>query len=479
MNHKVLLADDSLTIQKVIKITLANQPYDITDCSNEAELFQKLPAVQPKIVFLDFNLSEKFTGYELTSKIKAICPETKVLLLLGTFDTVDDAALEKCGASDKIVKPFDSNKFIAICKQLIKQSEESEQSAVPADEDLEMPGDDEEEYDSEESQDEPAVEAEPEDQWQMSNPAARSVEEVKVKIEEPKIAGPTVNKLDALTLEISDWGMSVPNIINNEEPQEIRFDLPPIIEKTAAKAETPAPKAEALKVESPKLEKQDYKPFEIKFPETNDLDYPTIEELQQKAAPVADAAPILEAKTESKPKPQLVSIDSFNDKDLEFEIQGNYVEDAADVSSIEAQIRDEVEEDLWHADEFEELKREVSSKIEAMKTDFDPSGDTFDEAHFGRLDENDTKVDFQSEPKFAAAEEQPRTLSVAPAPAVDLEALKIEMEAMVKKHVQEYMDQMFKSNVEKITWEVIPDLAENLIRQELSKIANKIINDQN
>ena len=59
MNHKVLLADDSLTIQKVIRITLAGQPYDIVDCATEEELFKKLPEVQPKIVFLDFKIQRR------------------------------------------------------------------------------------------------------------------------------------------------------------------------------------------------------------------------------------------------------------------------------------------------------------------------------------------------------------------------------------------------------------------------------------
>ena len=94
MNHKVLLADDSLTIQKVIKITLANQPFDIVDCISDDELFKKLPQVQPELVFLDFNLSEKYSGYELASKIKAVVPSARILLLLGTFDTIDDAAME-------------------------------------------------------------------------------------------------------------------------------------------------------------------------------------------------------------------------------------------------------------------------------------------------------------------------------------------------------------------------------------------------
>ena len=78
MNHKVLLADDSLTIQKVIKITLANQPYDIVDCASDDELFRKLPEVKPELVFLDFNLSEKYTGYELTAKIKAAVPSAHI-----------------------------------------------------------------------------------------------------------------------------------------------------------------------------------------------------------------------------------------------------------------------------------------------------------------------------------------------------------------------------------------------------------------
>ena len=51
------------------------------------------------------------------------------------------------------------------------------------------------------------------------------------------------------------------------------------------------------------------------------------------------------------------------------------------------------------------------------------------------------------------------------------------MEELVKKYVKEYLDQMFHKGVEKVAWEVIPDLAENLIRQELSKISKKIIND--
>jgi hypothetical protein len=58
-----------------------------------------------------------------------------------------------------------------------------------------------------------------------------------------------------------------------------------------------------------------------------------------------------------------------------------------------------------------------------------------------------------------------------------LDQLRLEMASLIKKEVKEYMDQMFKQQVEKVSWEVIPDLAENLIKKEISKISNKILNE--
>ena len=422
MNHKVLLADDSLTIQKVIKITLANQPYDITDCSNEDELFHQLPLVQPKLVFLDFNLSEKFTGYELTAKIKSLSPSTKVLLLLGTFDTVDDAAMEKCGASDKIVKPFDSNKFIAICKQLIDTFATDEQLPYP----------------EAKPEAKPVLPTSVDDQWTMSHST-----EQKFEAPEKPLDNSFPNIQNALDKEVSDWGMSVPGVINEAAPAQPMSGLPPVIGGGEVKA---------LKDHKPARE------FETKFPTSDDLDYPTMEDLVESQD---------KKELPKDPSSKLISIDSFNTKNDDFQIQGSYVPDETDISSIEAQIRDEVEENLWQADEFEDLKKEVSAKIEEVKSGFQPSRNDFDESLFKPLDEKES-IDWNSSDDLFKTEET-NSSSVS----ID----KSEIEAMVKRYVKEYMDEMFQKQTEKVAWEVIPDLAENLIRQELSKISNKIIND--
>jgi len=451
MNHKVLLADDSLTIQKVIKITLANQPYDITDASTEEDLFHQLPIVQPKLVFLDFNLSEKYTGYELTTKIKSISPSTKVLLLLGTFDTVDDAAMEKCGASDKIVKPFDSNKFIAICKQLIETFADDEE--IP--------------YPEKKPEAKPVLPTAPEDQWTVSHSTEQKFTEPEKELDN---SFPNLIDNNPLQKEISDWGMSVPGVIS-ETTAHGAPTLPPVI------GEVKSLDAHRAQKETPKETPKDNNQFAQKFPQSDDLDYPTMEELTSKPEPKVE--PVAE-----KPTSKLISIDSFNVKDLDlaggFELEGNYVPDESDVSSIEAQIADEVSENLWVADEFEDLKKEVSAKIEEVKNNFQPSRNDFDESLFKPLDENES-INW-NEPADLFKDHHVEEFKTEPArevTAADMSDMKAEMEAMVKKYVKEYLDEMFQKSTEKVAWEVIPDLAENLIRQELSKISNKILNDQN
>jgi CheY-like chemotaxis protein len=437
MNHKVLLADDSLTIQKVIKITLANQPYDIVDCSSEDELFQKLTATDPKIVFLDFNLSEKYTGYELTTKIKSALPATKVLLLLGTFDTIDDAAMEKCGASDKIVKPFDSNKFISICAHLVdtfaEEPEEAEEEYVEEEEEDQVtdtsetyrpaPPDKTGEFSAEDF----------DNQWQVGP----SVSQMEVKEEEKPLddSFPGLNPLD---LEVSDWGMSVPGVIGEHAGRDPFLQVPPVIQMSEKKALPVQPEVAAKE--------------ESKFPQSDDLDYPTIEEL--KAAP-AQAPAAVQPKYVSEEN--LITLNQ-DTEDFGLELESHYTQED-NVAAIEDQIKDEIEENLWQVDEFEDLKREVSSKIEEMQNSF--------ESNFDQIESNVSEDSyFDSTPLQAAA----TTASAGPSSE--------EIEAMVKRHVQSYMDDNFKKIVEKIAWEVIPDLAENLIRQELSKISQKIINDE-
>lgn len=410
MSYKVIVADDSQTIQKVINITLAKQPYDLIECLSEEALFKELDKLKPELVCLDFNLSDKFSGPELCERIRQKSPSTQVLFLLGTFDSVDDATMEKCGAADKIVKPFDSNKFISLCKRLTYTE--------PG---IANPPQETSPFDDVDSQ------------WTVSD----TVEKAEMPQSFPEIINTPAADMNALDKEMSDWGMSIPGVINEKEagPQ---VDLPPVIQFPSASVQS---KKEAY------------------FPESSDLEYPTL----GASTPSDDDLeyPQVETEKEKKKSSKLVSLDNFKDFPEEIELEGNYVSEESDVKELEKLISDEVEGDLWQIDEFEDLKKEVSEKIEELPQLSDEFMKNTDDL-FPRLDQNDSIREL----KF---EETP-----IPAASVD----KAEIEEMVKRYVKQYLDEMFASKIEKIAWDMIPDLAENLIKSELKKISNKVLQEE-
>lgn len=421
MNHKILLADDSATIQKVIRITLANQGYDIVEASSEVELFNHLPTFNPSLVLLDFNLSEQINGYELTTKIKSFCPSTKILLLLGTFDTIDDNLMHKSGASDKIVKPFDSNRFIAICKRLVDSYEEENDSNIQ-----------EPNYSSSEN----LGFSTEEDQWEMTNAPTSSV---KQQMEE-STSSTQLKTPNLLDQQISDWGMSVPGLIDPVDKLDTFLEVPPVILASGLNHEKINTSTTTINETS----------FSQKFPENDDLAYPIIEKTESAS----------HLKIEKKENhSELISLDQLNEaQDIQFD---SYEQPAGgDAKDIQLQIQDEIEENLWQADEFEDIKKEVALKIEEMQSSFDSNDGNHDNSSFKSSEFKDKQ--YQSS--------QNNSL-------IDMDVVKNEIEVMVKKYVQEYMDNLFQKNAEKVAWEVIPDLAENLIRQELSKISSKVLQD--
>jgi CheY-like chemotaxis protein len=114
MPRKLLLADDSVTIQKVVELILSEGDFEITSVSDGEEALAKLSKVKPDIVLADIDMP-KLGGFDLCKKIKAD-PATKhipVLLLAGAFEPIDAARIKEVGAVDYLVKPFESQDLIS------------------------------------------------------------------------------------------------------------------------------------------------------------------------------------------------------------------------------------------------------------------------------------------------------------------------------------------------------------------------------
>ena len=113
MSHKLLLADDSITIQKVVELILAEEDFEINFASNGEEALAAIPSFQPDIVLADIEMP-KMNGYQLCEKIKQD-PSLKgiaVILLAGAFEPIDEELAKQVNSDDYIIKPFESQELI-------------------------------------------------------------------------------------------------------------------------------------------------------------------------------------------------------------------------------------------------------------------------------------------------------------------------------------------------------------------------------
>jgi CheY-like chemotaxis protein len=123
MPKRILLADDSITIQKVVELTFSDGDYEVVAVNNGAKAIQKLSEMRPDIILSDIIMPEK-NGYEVCEYVKSH-PELRnlpVVLLTGTFEPFDPDRAEKAGCDAVVTKPFESQSLIHKVEELIAAS---------------------------------------------------------------------------------------------------------------------------------------------------------------------------------------------------------------------------------------------------------------------------------------------------------------------------------------------------------------------
>jgi CheY-like chemotaxis protein len=106
---RLLIADDSVTVRKVVELTFADEGIDVTAVGSGEEAMQRFVEIEPDIVLLDVNMPDP-TGYHICEMIKQdeATQHIPVLLLVGSFEPFDQDQAERVGADGFIVKPFQS-----------------------------------------------------------------------------------------------------------------------------------------------------------------------------------------------------------------------------------------------------------------------------------------------------------------------------------------------------------------------------------
>ena len=114
---KVLLADDSATMQKVVDVVLREEGFDVQSANTGEEALQAMASFAPDLVLAYIKLPG-MNGYDLTKQIKG-SSNIPVVLLAGAFEPVDDALKDACGADDTLVKPFQTEDLLACIRKFL------------------------------------------------------------------------------------------------------------------------------------------------------------------------------------------------------------------------------------------------------------------------------------------------------------------------------------------------------------------------
>ena len=123
MGKKILLADDSITIQKVIELTFSDEDFEVVTVGNGRLAIEKVQEVRPDVVLCDVIMPEK-DGYEVCDFIKK-SPQLgsiPVLLLTGAFEPFDQERAARVGCDGFLAKPFEPETLIAKVKDLLSKA---------------------------------------------------------------------------------------------------------------------------------------------------------------------------------------------------------------------------------------------------------------------------------------------------------------------------------------------------------------------
>jgi CheY-like chemotaxis protein len=118
--HTLLLADDSVTIQRVIELTFAEEDIKVVAVSDGDQAIERLDAAPPDIVLADIGMPGK-NGYEVAQYVRHTpkLSHIPVVLLTGAFEPVDQARASEAGCDDVLAKPFEPQLVIGRVKELL------------------------------------------------------------------------------------------------------------------------------------------------------------------------------------------------------------------------------------------------------------------------------------------------------------------------------------------------------------------------
>jgi DNA-binding response OmpR family regulator len=122
MTYKLIVADSSPSIQKVIQMAFSGSEFDIYTFDDGLEVMTSLSQINPDVVLLNLSLPRK-DGRDIAFYIRSHdeFKNTLLILLIGAFDRLEKEKIADLDYDEIIQEPFDSERLLQLVKELIER----------------------------------------------------------------------------------------------------------------------------------------------------------------------------------------------------------------------------------------------------------------------------------------------------------------------------------------------------------------------
>ena len=120
MAKKILIVDDSVSIRKSVSFVLSNEGFEVIEAEDGIDGLKKAEETQCSLVITDINMPN-MNGIDLIKSLRQLVAYKFVPIIALTTESQDDKMQEgkAAGATGWIVKPFTSEKLVAIVKKIL------------------------------------------------------------------------------------------------------------------------------------------------------------------------------------------------------------------------------------------------------------------------------------------------------------------------------------------------------------------------
>jgi CheY-like chemotaxis protein len=456
MPIKILLADKSITIQKVVEMLFSGREYEVASVSDGEAALNEATRSVPDVVLADVDLP-RIDGYSLAARFKKVpaLAQTPVILMMSRDDVYEGEKGKQAGIVDYIAKPFESQELIGKVKKALPLA-----PPRPA---------------------EPALSA-------HTPPPQRAAEPrpIAPAPEKPKQAAPT-DIFDIINNAPSPAEV-VRTVAPAPEEEEAVYEVEPVVEEVEAPLAQEEAKALPIgakaveemraglglaeKTEERQPEIVTFESFEAALETEHPLPLPTPEKFAptppRPASPLSAPSPTMPKEEPRKPpEKSMATMAAEVLKDMPLPSVPIISEEAMRKMAEEsvAKMAEKVFRDMPPPSvpiiSEEAMRRmaeeSVAKMAEKVFRDMPPSIPTLSEEAMRKMAEE--SVEKMAENVF-------RDIPLPPLPKISDETIRRGIEEAVMKVAR----LMAREIIEKVAWEVIPQLAETLIKEEIERL---------